>query len=187
MYVAKSGFTPVYLELLHGAIRVTRPEFIESNIFGYLLTQYEITIINQIAGYYTETGNPEQAKHIYSQLLAQITEQFVDETEKAKAYSTIIYNYSRCLGRMGMRYEAIEIINDGIKFDRERDRMTMLPNLMFNYAFNLLSLGHKKESLAYFALAYYGCLIFAEYGKAGFLSVINNVTQENFNFTFPSK
>jgi len=152
-----------YPEMLLDALKITFPEFTERYIDRYTLTYNEVFIINSFAGYLRDTGAVKRASDIYARLRRNLNERYVDEVAKSRMFSTIISNYSSCLGREGKRREALYVIDEGVNFERGRGRLTMLPNLYFNKAYNMLKLGDRSGSVPYFALAYYGASMFAPY------------------------
>ncbi|MCL2187414.1 MAG: helix-turn-helix transcriptional regulator [Defluviitaleaceae bacterium] len=168
------------LDTLH----ITCPKFNENHIARYPLTHDETVLIDMLAGYYTDIKDYNRAAKIYERLLNNMRNTYEDETEKARMYASVLFNYSRCLGRMGRRFDALGIVQEGIDFERDRERLTVLPGLLFNNACNLYELGKKEESLPYFAQAYYGVTTFVNYGRAEHQKISQRVAMERFSFTF---
>jgi len=156
---------PEFPEMLLNALRITYPKFTELNIKQNPLTYNEIFIINAYAGYYKDIGDASRAADIYERLLRNLNERYVDEVAKARMYSTIVLNYSSCLGRKEDRYEALAVIEEGMKIEQKHQRLTMLPGLSFNKGYNMLKMGRDKESIPHFALAYYSATMFTAYDR----------------------
>jgi len=184
LYAVEHGYTDEYLQMLLDALDVTWANFNENDIGKLRMHHYETVLINQIAGHYTNKGDIIHAEKMYEKLLYCITNHYVDETEMAKHYATVSYNYSSCLGKLGRRQKAMGVLEEAIKFERERDRLFMLPNLAYNWAYNLLMTDNKSRSISYFALAYYGCAMFSDFGKEAFRSFINDKAMEHFGINF---
>ena len=183
-YLNRNGFTPEYLRMLFDALAVTWPDYNEEEINTKRLTHYETTIINQIAGYYYSNGIYINAEKICIRLIDKFNTQSIDETEKMKLYATVIYNYSSCLNEMKQYDESMKLIRNGIKFDRERGRFLSLSQLIYLWAFNLFDADRQKESVPFFAIAYYGSYILDEYGKSSYVSIISDHVEEHFNIKF---
>ena len=147
---------PKYLELLEEALALTVNNFDEEMVHKYRLTNNEITIISQIAIHYCESGNMARGIKLYERLRDSMNRYYVDEKEKVRMYSVILYNYSKYLGLMERYKEALEIINEGENIVLRHCRLTLLPGFANNKACGFLELGEKQKSVPYFAMAYYG-------------------------------
>jgi len=168
-----------YPQLLLNALRITCPQFKECDIDHYPLSYYEISIINAYASHISDTEDLSHANKLFERLRRNLDERCIDEYEKDRIYSTVLFNYSSSLGNAGWRQEALAIINEGERFERIRGCLLNLPVLNFNKGYNILMLGNKEESIPYFALAYYGVAMLSEYGEAIYLPVIENFLCEN--------
>ena len=67
-YAIQKKISPIYLNMLTDALKITCPQFNEQNIDQYSLTHDEIIIISAIATYYVDTSNNERAANIYKNL-----------------------------------------------------------------------------------------------------------------------
>ncbi|MCL2189501.1 MAG: helix-turn-helix transcriptional regulator [Defluviitaleaceae bacterium] len=173
-----------YPDMIMKVLYITCPKFDEHNIESYPLTQNETILIGELANYYVDIQDYTRAAKMYNCLLNNIRKTDIDETEKACIYAALVYNYSRCLGRMGKRHDALFILDEAIDFDRDRERLFLLPELLFNKAYNLYELGKKEESLPCFAQAYYGVVTFIKYGLAEHEKIIKRVIYERFKLAF---
>jgi len=160
---------PEYLNRLKNALEITIPNFDESKTDRYRLTYTEITIINQIAIHYCEAGDIPRGVKLFERLIENINNYYVDEIEKVRAYTNILYNYSKYLGLIKRYDEALRIIDEGEMLAMKHGQLTLLPSFAVNRACNLLDLGKKEESVPYFAIAFYGAIILDE--KNNYLAV----------------
>jgi len=185
IYANKCGEpSPTLPIMLLEALHITCPQFDESDIEKYHLTYNEIVLINQYAGYFGDTDNPERSADIYYRLRRNINGKYVDEIEKARMYSTVLFNCSSSQGRAGRLSESLETITDGENFERNRGRIIDLPGFIFNRGYCLLLQSRKYESLPYFALAYYGASLFAKYGQESYLPTIQRIVEKNLELVF---
>ena len=180
----KDGPSPETERKLLEALHITWPQFKEKDISSYPLTLDESVLINYLANYYMENKELERAAKMYKGLIDNLKKRYVDEREMARMYGTVMFNYSTCLGRMEMRVEALEVIDEAAEFSRIHSRLSTLPVLMGNKAFNLYKRGKEVEALPYLALAYYGCMMFKDYGRAGHMSIIQDQAMRFFDIQF---
>ena len=148
------------------------------------MTFNEIAIVAQYAAYYSTIDDHARAVEIYGRLYRNITSKYADDVVKARMYSTILLNYSTCLGRMGRLSEALAIIIEGENFARNHGRLTLLPSLAFNRGYALLMMGKKEESIPYFALSYFGTSLFSQHKKADFLPTIRKFVKDKLMIEF---
>ena len=184
IYWAKNKDAPLYLDMLTEAIKITRPNFDERDINRYLLTWEEAVIINQMAIYFDYTGDSPRAVRIYDNLLNNIETKWVDETLRATMYATVSFNYTNVLGPLKQREAALEVIRKAEAFERGRDRLIQLPDLIFNQAYNMLKLGKKDESLPLFAISFYVSAMFENDGQAEDARITKDFVKEEFHIDF---
>jgi len=178
------GQDPTYLAMLMDALLHTCKDFDENKIESYALTYCEALLINQIASYHGNTGNISRAVNMYGQLCSNIDRRYTDDTLKARIYATIMYNYSKYLGLSGDRLKALAIIEQVENYERDRERLVRLHNFNGNKAYGLYMLGRQEESVPYFALAYYGAVMVADYGGTKFSITTRNFVREHFGILF---
>ena len=181
IFGAKNGNDPMYLQMLQDAIAVTVANFDDSKITRCPMSVREAVIINQMAMYYDAVGESVRAAKIYDDLLRNIEARWVAKKLKSHMYATVSFNYSSCLGRMGKRPAAMYIIDRALQYGQPRGDLIGLFALFFNKAYNMLMLGSKDESLPYFALAYYGFLLFEKHRYAKYAEIASRVLKEHFN------
>ncbi|MCL2228158.1 MAG: hypothetical protein FWB97_11155 [Oscillospiraceae bacterium] len=138
------------------ALRITLPQFDERNISGYRLSHNEISLVNKLAIHYAETGCTPKALRIYEELRESMNSSYIDESEKCRMYPTILYNYSKYLGKMERYKEALGVVREGEAISVQLGRISLLPGFAANKAYNLEGLGQKEESVLFFAQAHYG-------------------------------
>jgi transcriptional regulator with XRE-family HTH domain len=172
------------IDLLLDAVRVTCPQFDENNIDSYNLTYNEIMLINRYASLLGNAGDLSRTAKIYERLLRNLNTKYVDELERSRMYSTVLFNYSSCLGRLGRLNEAMATISEGEHFERIHKRLIDLPGLIFNKGFGMMVSGRINECIPHIALAYYGTAMFADYGQATCLATIYETAKEHLGITF---
>ena len=190
IHSAKNGPSPYCLQMLREALQITWPGFDESdskfieNIGNRPLAYYEISILNQIAMHYRDAGDYAHAAKMYEKLKHSMDNSYVDELEKARMYGALLYNYSKTLSLTAHYHEALQIIDEGFNFELRGRRLQNLPDFAINKACCLLELGEKEESIPYFAQAYYGASMFADFGGIQNMAVIQEYVRERLGIVF---
>jgi len=185
--LGKEGKNEEYLETLQKALAVTLPKFNEKTLSQCRLSYSEIVIVNQLAGYYAGQENDKARKRglrMYKNLAKSMDTYIVDEDEKVRMYETVMYNYSKYISLNKQYKTALKIVDEGEMLARKHSRLRSLPGFAINRACGMLKLGQKKESLPYFALAFYGSVIFAEYGGANSAKIVFDYVKEHLNVEF---
>jgi len=167
-------------KMLLDAIAITLPDFDEHKIRSYPLSLDESIIIHELANSAMESGDLDRAANIFEALIDNMDRRIVDEFEKARLYGAAMFNYSTCLGRLDKISDAMEIIDKAEKFDRNRGRLTVLGALAFNKAYNLNTIGDKKQSFKFFVLSYYEFSIFENYGREAYIKITQDLVKEFF-------
>ena len=181
---AGNGESPEYRDMLLVALTVTCPDFDETCIERYNLSFYEITLINLLASYYANEGNLSRAVDIFMRLHRNINSKYYDEALKARFYSSVLFNYSSCLGRIDKTGQALQIIAEGDSFERIHGRLTMLAEFAFNKAYILHKLCRTDESIPYFTLSYHGVSMFTKYNSASSFPIIREFVKKNLELEF---
>jgi len=190
IYSAKHGPTPCGLDMLREALQITWPGFDErdgtyiENIASRPLAYYEISLLNQIAMHYRDAGDYACAAGMYEKLKHSMDNSYVDELEKARMYGALLYNYSKALILLRQYERALVIIEEGVNFELRGRRLQNLPDFAINKAFCLVELGKNEESIAYFAQAYYGSSMFADFGGGHNMAVIQDYVRQRLGITF---
>ena len=161
IYASRNGYNnPEYFGMLKSALKITKPGFDEERTDEYRLTYNEIGIIQQLAIHYCESDEMERGCRLFEMLRDSMNFFYKDGKEKVRMYTSLLYNYSKCLGLMGRHLEALDIIDEGEIIELCHDRVNLLPGFAVNLAFNWYGMGKIKESVPYFAMAYYGSCLF---------------------------
>ena len=179
-----NGNKEEYLSMLYKAIRITISHFNEKEISHYRLTHNEISIINLIANHYAATGEIERAIEIFSRLRTSMDKYYVDEAEKVRLYGSIMYNFSIYLGTNGQYDDALDVIADGEAFALRHDSLNILAILAINKACDLLEIGSHNESIPFFAMAFFGAVMFGKYRHRNDVSVIRDYVKKNLGLRF---
>ena len=172
------------VKMLLSALLITCPHFDERDIDKHPVayTYNELFLINQLAMHFNEIGDTHRAVDIYAQVHRNLNEKYIDELEKARMYSSVLFNYSTYLGKIKKYDKTLEILEEIEQFERSRSRLTNLPKIVFNKGYNKLMLGaDAKDVIPHFILAYYGCSLLANYGLAHDMLIIRNFMTERFN------
>lgn len=101
------------LDMLSAAIRLTVPRFDLENIGNCLYSLDEVKVINQIAGIYSNKGQPRKAVEILAQLFKYIQTHYQNVLQSAGHLPLVTYNYSLTLYQCKRYEEAIEIAELG--------------------------------------------------------------------------
>lgn len=177
----KDGNTLDYLNMLKEAIAVTMPGFNEKEVNNYRFSYNEIILINKMGNYYCETEELERGIRLFERLMESMDKYYVDETEKIRTYTMILYNYSNFLEHMGRNMEALKFAKKGMMLDVKHQRLNLLPSFADNIGCSLYNIGKKKESVPYFALAYRGSELL---GKIHNQQATANFVREHLGITF---
>jgi len=183
----KEGQNEKYLEMLQRALAATLPKFNEKTLSQCRLSYGEIVIVNQLAGYYAGQEDDNARKRglrMYKNLAKSMDTYIVDEDEKVRMYETVLYNYSKYVSLSKQYKTALKISEEGETLARKHSRLRSLPGFAINRACGMLKLGQKKESLPYFALAFYGSVIFAEYGGVNNAKIVFDYAREHLSVEF---
>ena len=159
LYLHKEGFNSEHLSLLKKVLNIDDKDFDYGIVARTRLTYCEIIAVNQIAVNYCSTGNISKGLRIFEDLKESMDRFIVDEVEKMRMYTGVLYNYSKYLGLAKRYEEAILITELGDDLCVKHGRLEPLPGLMLNHACGLLFLNRKEESLPYFAQAFYGFML----------------------------
>ena len=176
---------PACLDMLREALQLTWPGFDErdprfiNSIPHQRITRNEISLIHQIAGYYTDTGNNAHAAKIYERLKDNMDLNIADERAKAVMYGAVIYGYSRPLIRTQQFDDALKVIEEGEILELRGRHLNNLPNYAVSKAIGLFSLGEKEKSIPYFAQSYYGFSLFVDFGYGGHMDIIRDHVKEH--------
>ena len=181
MYGYTDGYTSEHLSLLLRVIKTNESSFDIGKIAYSRLTHNEIIAINQIGNHLCGTGDIHKGLRVFESLKESMDRFIVDEGEKIRMYTTVMYNYSKFLGSSKRYDEAMKIIELAEELCIKHNRLRVLPGLALNRGCNLNDMGFANESLTYLAQAYYGSiLINRDYNAEATKSYV----KDNFNIDF---
>ena len=178
---SKDGNTHDYFNMLKEAMSVTMPGFNEMDVSNYRFSYHEIILVNKLGIYYCETDALERGLRLFERLIESMDKFYVDETEKIRTYTMVLYNYSNFLEHMGRNKEALQIAKKGMLLDIKHKRLTLLPGFADNIGCALYNMGEKKESVPYFALACRGAELL---GRIDNQQATANFVREHLDITF---
>jgi tetratricopeptide (TPR) repeat protein len=180
---AREGYTPEYEKMIRKAIKITMPHFDENHTARHRMTLEEITLVNMLALYYADKEKKETVRSIrlFKQLRTAVNRYYVDSSEMAKMYCTILYNLSKYQGIARKYDEALELIEEGEFLSRYYGRIANLPGFAINKACDLFEMGRKNESMPYFAMAYYGMDLI---GRIKDCNIVRNYVKEHLGRDF---
>lgn len=167
------------LKLLYDAIRITKPNYDNSNISKLLLTNDELIIINNIAIIEYNKGNRNKAIYIEYEIKNYIEQRIFDNRNKIVIFPMILYNLSKWLGKEERYQEANEICDQGINICIKYGKLTAYGEILLNKACSVYGLGNKKESIIYFKRAYY--ILDAQENKV-YCSLIQEYAKDKFGY-----
>jgi len=191
IYREKNGYNDTHLEMLikaWGTVRGTPNEdtpdeytFDEDAIINQRLTFKEVTTVNQIAIHLCETGQQRKGLRLFEDLIKNMDKFYVDNTEKMRMYPAILYNYSKNLGRAGMRKDAFALAIEGDEICAGDGDLDMLSSFAGNRAYSLQDLGDKEKSVPIFAQAYHSS---GMVGKIENQNITKQYVKKRFNIDF---
>ena len=182
IFASREGWdNPRYLKMLEDALKITKPKFDEKMVDRYRLTYQEIILVNEIAMYYCESKKLSRGIRLFERLRDSMDDHYVDEHEKMRMYTLVLYNCSKYMGQKERYAEALEIVTEGENLELKHRQLTLLPSFAINRACCMLETGKKKESVPYFALAYYG---FALLGESFNQQATANYVEEHLEMVF---
>jgi len=143
--INKGGEIKETVKLLHEALKITIPVFVEKDIDEYYVTNEELHIINMLAITHGKNGEVEKAIDILYSLKNNLDKNCVDTNRLGKQYPLIIYNLTKYLGIVGRRDEAIELCDVGYAICLKTAQFFFLPHILHNKAVNLFEIGNRED------------------------------------------
>lgn len=156
-WLIKKGDTATARKWLDEAIHIAIPKFNEQLIGLYHLSRVDVEIINSMADVYCLEDRTEEAAILLAKLADNIEHDCVDEKEKAKQLSLVLYNLSSYLGQIGRYRESLARCERAIELCLANNVYGDLPKIIFNKACCLYYLVSREASEPLFYQAYYGC------------------------------
>ena len=185
LFLYEHSYThPEVKNMIVRALKLTIPRFDERKIKDYALTVVERCLIGMLASCAMQAKDLQSAENIYAALLYNTKKRITDDYDRARTFATLSFHYSSCLGRLGRRLEALSILQDAWDHNAQYKRLTGTPNLVFNKAYSLMEMGEKEKSLAYFAMAFYGFMMFGNKTNNKYLKSTTDFVKENYKVVF---
>ncbi|CRZ33482.1 tetratricopeptide repeat protein [Herbinix hemicellulosilytica] len=155
--------TDEFLEELIKAIRITIPKFGDISLVNWPLTYNESNIILNISTAYAEKQDYQKGINILEEAYSAIKKSYMDEEFRITMQVIILNNLSKWYGLLGDHQKAIDVIKQGLKLCKEYKISSVLPNLLYNYVWNMerlidkgvLSKENKRECINLLKQAYY--------------------------------
>jgi Helix-turn-helix. len=166
--------TDEFLDELQKAIRLTIPKYGNISLKNWPLTYNEANIILNISTAYAEKNEYQKAVEILEEAYGALNQSYMDVELRNTFQVFILNNLSKWYGLMGNHQKAIDVTLQGIKICKECKIGNVLPNLLYNYAWNkrrlidegVLSQEYKRECIRAIKQAYYiSCAMQYPYGE----------------------
>ena len=147
--------------LLDDAVRITLPNFNERLVSTYLLGNDDMEIIAMMAQLAYREGEKDSAITLLTKLVESIEKHYVDENEKARSLTFVMYSLSRYLGLMERYSEGLLVCEKAIEAGVKNRAYGFLPLLKYNQAYCLYYLGEREPGEVAMLVneAYYACKV----------------------------
>jgi transcriptional regulator with XRE-family HTH domain len=155
------------LDLLYDAIHITLPHFNKKNLSIFLLTEQDVTIINNIASVYNIVNREEEGIDLMYQLVSYI-ENRCKGLKFLEFLPVLLYNLSKWLGLQKRFDEAIQICDKGIEACIKYGKTLAFAEVLYNKACDLYETGRIEESKEYMKQSYYMFQAQKNYNYASF-------------------
>jgi len=144
-----------HMDMLLDAIRATKPRYDELTIAKTRLTYYEIVTVNQIACLTCQQGDLRRGTRIFENLLVNMDTNIVDEPERMRMYPTVLSNYTKFLGLMGVKNDALTLAGEGDEMCVKYGYLNNIPAFTITRAWNLCELGNDELGKTLLAQGHY--------------------------------
>lgn len=166
--------TDEFLEELQNAIRLTIPKYGNISLVNWPLTYNEASIILNISTAYAEKEEYQKCIGILEEAYMALNQSYMDVDQRVTMQVFILNNLSKWYGLIEEHQKAIDVTKKGIELCREFRIGNILPNLLYNYAWNkeqliekgVLTKENKRECINALKQAYYiSCAMQYPYGE----------------------
>lgn len=155
--------TDTFLKEMQKAIRFTIPRFGEISLSNWPLTYNEVTILLNISTAYSEKKEYQKGIKILEEVDTALMQSYMDIEQRAIMQVVVLHNLSKWYGIVGLHQMAIDSSVEGIELCRKFKIGNVLPQLLYNYAWNkeqliekgVISPANKRECISYLKRAYY--------------------------------
>jgi transcriptional regulator with XRE-family HTH domain len=144
-----------YLALLTEAWNITRKGVDVDTAHRCRLTNMEITLLNQMAGYFCAVGEDERGIRLLDALRRNLIFYYEDERERMRTYIMILYNLTLYLCRAKKYERALDIISEAEKLCLKFGDLCNAYTIFGNKASAFVRLNKGEEYKPYMAISYY--------------------------------
>jgi len=159
IFVSKNGYGIEHIAMLNEALKITRKNFNLKHVAQMHLSYYEVLIFNQMASSLCSSGEIRAGLRLFEDLIESMDQFYVDEREKKRMYTTVLYNLAGFLYHEKRHRESMEHTSTGIEIDVIYGQLDLLSDKYDNLARVMLGMGDNENCLPNFALAYYSALL----------------------------
>lgn len=166
--------TDEFLEELQKAIRITIPKYGLISLANWPLTHNEAILLLNISTAYSEKNDYQNGIGILEEAYSALKHSYMDDDHRLIIQVTILLNLSKWYGLLGKHEKAMETATEGIQICKKFKIGNVLPNLLYNYVWNMeqlidkgvLSPENKRECIIYLKQAYYiACALQFPFGE----------------------
>jgi len=158
IHIGLVGYDANHLNMLKEAWAMTKNDFETYDAHDIAKTRfsnYEIVILNQIAGNMSANGKGSEAVRIYESLVTNLEKFYVDESERIRMYMTVLCGYCNELELLGRHRETYDIAVNGEELCLKHRGIKLMPGFLSEKACALDAFGEKEKSISYFVAACY--------------------------------
>ena len=152
------GYDQKHLDMLKEAWAITKNNFETYDVYDIAktrLSNYEIIILNQIAGNMSANGKGSEAVRIYESLVTSLEKFYVDESERIRMYMTVLSSYCNELELLGRHEETHDIAVKGEELCLKHRNLKLMPGFLSEKAYVLDANGEIEKSISYFVASCY--------------------------------
>jgi transcriptional regulator with XRE-family HTH domain len=142
---------PILLE----GLRITLPDFDESEIAGYRMTRYEHIFCQMLGQLYARRNEIDRANNLFKQMMDSLNFSYRDERRKAYNYTIPLLNYSYNMIRQQRHDEAYPLFYEGMRLCITYGITTKLYQFAHNLAYCFSNHGNDEKALPWMAMSMY--------------------------------
>jgi len=145
----------IILKEFEAVIELTIKKFKIKNIPKCYFTKTELNLLNAYALALYSSKKTDECKTILRELIYYIEQRVYDRAGISLMYTKLLYNLSIIEGCSGNDQEVLSLCNKGINDCRRYDRLTYMPNLLYNKGRGLINLNIEDEAHDCIRQSYY--------------------------------
>jgi len=150
-------------EMLMKAIKISIPEYNETDIDKYYLSKQDVRIINNTAWVYRDSGRLEDSIKILYLLKKNFEETCIDKAARSEHYCNVVYNLAQMLAYAERYAEALKMCDLAIEVCKETGVFRLLPLATMYKVRCLQNLGNKDECPKLIKQSFYSSEMFGMY------------------------